>query len=321
MRQHLRPADPAGQLQREPVLAAVHGPRRRRCTSSSTTSTTRHRHRQPQPGAARQVDRRRADLQRPGQGRRLLRPARLRHLPGRRRRPGPRLRAGEGADLATRSSGRRTTRSGASTRRPRRRSWSPTARTSTATPRSRTAARPAGFAADGLNLYTGVKTAGALQQRDPAQRVDERRPSVHRRRSDADPRTQATVNGRRSRRAPTSAGSGRRSTSDGTLAVSYYDRQYGDDETTGYSDFSLSGVARPGALRREAGHELVDAAADPVLRASSSATTPASTRSTTPTRSGRTRAPPTCSSAPAPEPPGTRPTSASAWRAPARRWA
>ncbi len=27
----------------------------------------------------------------------------------------------------------------------------------------------------------------------------------------------------------------------GTLAVSYYDRQYGNDETTGYSDFSLSG--------------------------------------------------------------------------------
>ena len=32
-------------------------------------------------------------------------------------------------------------------------------------------------------------------------------------------------------------------TQDGRLAVSYYDRQYGTDETTGYSDFSLSGRA------------------------------------------------------------------------------
>jgi len=30
-------------------------------------------------------------------------------------------------------------------------------------------------------------------------------------------------------------------TNDGRLAVDYYDRQYGHDETTGYSDFSLSG--------------------------------------------------------------------------------
>src|SRR5207244_2977047 len=30
-------------------------------------------------------------------------------------------------------------------------------------------------------------------------------------------------------------------TGDGRLAVSYYDRQFGTDETTGFSDFSLSG--------------------------------------------------------------------------------
>ena len=42
--------------------------------------------RQPQPGAARQVDRRRQHLLGAGEGRRLLRPARLRDLPGR---PGP----------------------------------------------------------------------------------------------------------------------------------------------------------------------------------------------------------------------------------------
>ena len=40
--------------------------------------------------------------------------------------------------------------------------------------------------------------------------------------------------------------------SDGQLAVAYYDRQYGDDETTGFSDFSLAGsrdLARVGVRR------------------------------------------------------------------------
>ena len=36
-------------------------------------------------------------------------------------------------------------------------------------------------------------------------------------------------------------------TKNGKLATSYYDRQYGDDETTGYSDFSLSGTGNPGS--------------------------------------------------------------------------
>ena len=43
-----------------------------------------------------EVDRRRQLVRRPGQGQRLLRPARLRHLPGCRLRSGPGLRAGEG---------------------------------------------------------------------------------------------------------------------------------------------------------------------------------------------------------------------------------
>ena len=88
-----------------------------------------------------------------------------------------------------------------------------------------------------------------LQQQDPAQRVDERRRELHR---------------RRGRRRPAHAG--RRSTSpsrrardqwwqwaafnrQGKLAVSYYDRQYGDDETTGYSDFSLSGSSDLSSFR------------------------------------------------------------------------
>ena len=68
------------------------------CTSSTPTSTTSRPtgHRQPLPGAVVEVDRRRRDVLRPGQGQRLLRPARLRHLPGRRRRSGTCVRAGEG---------------------------------------------------------------------------------------------------------------------------------------------------------------------------------------------------------------------------------
>ena len=65
--------------------------------------------RQPRPGAARQVDRRRQHLLPAGEGRRLLRPARLRDLPGRQD-PGVGLRAGEGRDTRTRSSAPPTTR-------------------------------------------------------------------------------------------------------------------------------------------------------------------------------------------------------------------
>ena len=50
---------------------------------------------------------------------------------------------------------------------------------------------------------------------------------------------------------------------DGQLAVSYYDRQYGNDELTGESDFSLSGSTDL-ARFAPAGHDVVDAAADAV---------------------------------------------------------
>ena len=259
-----------------------------------------------------------ADVQRAGQGRRLLRPARLRHLPGRRRRPGPRLRAGEGPDAATRSSGPPTTRRARSTRRTRRRSSSPSARTSTRTPTSRTAACPAGFAADGTQHLHRRQDRRRVQQRHPAQRVDRTAARTFTGGDRPTRGTQPTVNDARRRRSTDQFWQWAAFTTSGKLAVSYYDRQYGDDETTGYSDFTLSGVARPGrASAQKRVTSLVDAAADPVRRASSSATTPGSTRSTTPTRSGRTPGRPTCSSAPAPARRATRPTSASAPRAPA----
>jgi len=55
-------------------------------------------------------------------------------------------------------------------------------------------------------------------------------------------------------------------TQQGALAVSYYDRQYGNDESIGYSDFSLLGVERPALVRHIQGHQLVHAASDAVLR-------------------------------------------------------
>ena len=59
----------------------------------------------------------------------------------------------------------------------------------------------------------------------------------------------------------------------GRLAVSYYDRAYGNDETTGFSDVSLSGTARRLELRDDARDDGVDAAARPSSAVRSSATT------------------------------------------------
>ena len=76
--------DPERQLQREPVLGSVRRARRRTCTWPTTTSTTRPR---PAPTTAIRCcwpSRPTAaqSFSAPGQGQRLLRPARLRHLPG-----------------------------------------------------------------------------------------------------------------------------------------------------------------------------------------------------------------------------------------------
>jgi hypothetical protein len=88
-------------------------------------------------------------------------------------------------------------------------------------------------------LYTGVRTPGACNN-DIVLSVSKDGGATYTG-TTADPRSLTTVT-------PTS----RQSTSDqwfqwlayagdGRLAVSYYDRQYGSDETTGFSDFSLSG--------------------------------------------------------------------------------
>ena len=99
---------------------------------------------------------------------------------------------------------------------------------------------PAGFSpATGQDLYTGVKTPGACNN-DILLSVSTDGGTTFTG-TTTDPRELPTAN--------TDAGQATTDqwwqwlafTKNGKLAVSYYDRQYGTDETTGYSDFSLSG--------------------------------------------------------------------------------
>ncbi|HEY4346233.1 MAG TPA: sialidase family protein [Gaiellaceae bacterium] len=99
---------------------------------------------------------------------------------------------------------------------------------------------PAGFAGDGINIYTGVKTAGACNNKILYSVSTDGGGHFTGGAATADPRTQTTVDSH-----------GQAGTdqffqwaafgTNGRFAVSYYDRQYGDDETTGNLDVSLSG--------------------------------------------------------------------------------
>jgi hypothetical protein len=92
----------------------------------------------------------------------------------------------------------------------------------------------------GLNLYSGVKTPGACNNKILISVSTDGGATFTGGAAGADPRTQATVN--------TSQQAGTDQwwqwtafSNNGRLAVSYYDRSYGDDETTGNMDFSISG--------------------------------------------------------------------------------
>jgi hypothetical protein len=99
---------------------------------------------------------------------------------------------------------------------------------------------PSGFSGFGINTFTGVKTAGACNNKILISVSSNAGGTFTGGAAGADPRTQATVNS--SKQAGTDQfWQWEAFNKDGKLAVSYYDRQYGDDETTGYSDFSLSG--------------------------------------------------------------------------------
>ncbi|MDQ6614279.1 MAG: glycoside hydrolase [Actinomycetota bacterium] len=98
---------------------------------------------------------------------------------------------------------------------------------------------PAGFAGDGNPTYTGVKTVGACNNKILISTSTDGGTTFTG--TAADPRTETLVT-----QAPGQAGADQwwqwaTITEAGKLAVSYYDRQYGNNEITGYSDYSLSG--------------------------------------------------------------------------------
>ncbi len=158
---------------------------------------------------------------------------------------------------------------------------------------------PAGFSPDtGLNLYTGVKTAGCVQQRDPDQRLERRRRDVHRGTA-ADPRDErpSTRIRRQATDGPVLAVGGLQRRRQ--LAVDYYDRQYGNDETTGSSDFSLSREQGPRQVRRRRASRRRRCRRRRSSAGQFFGDYTGLDASTTPYRSGRTPATPICSSAPA----------------------
>ena len=99
---------------------------------------------------------------------------------------------------------------------------------------------PAGFADDGLNLYTGVKTPGACNNKILLSVSKNGATSFTG--TTTDPRNEQLVTQSRGQNGTDQFWQWSAFTRDGKLAVDYYDRQYGNDETTGSSDFSLSGT-------------------------------------------------------------------------------
>lgn len=97
---------------------------------------------------------------------------------------------------------------------------------------------PAGFSDFGLNLYTGVKTSGACNN-DILLSVSlnggKRFTGAN-----TDPREMISANPAPRQRVADQWWQWATFTNEGDFAVSYYDRQYGNAEWTGFSDFSLT---------------------------------------------------------------------------------
>jgi hypothetical protein len=98
---------------------------------------------------------------------------------------------------------------------------------------------PTGFAPNLDPLYTGVKTAGACNNKILVS-VSKDGGSTFTG-TTTDPRQQTMVTQGRRQNGTDQFWQWSAFTRSGKLAVDYYDRQYGNDETTGSSDFSLSG--------------------------------------------------------------------------------
>ncbi|MBV8997723.1 MAG: exo-alpha-sialidase [Solirubrobacterales bacterium] len=99
---------------------------------------------------------------------------------------------------------------------------------------------PAGVAANGEDLYTGVKTLGACANKILLSVSTNGGTSFTG--TTTDPRNETLVTQSPGQRHTDQFWQWSAFTRDGRLAVDYYDRQYGNDETTGSSDFSLSGT-------------------------------------------------------------------------------
>ncbi|MBJ7609183.1 MAG: exo-alpha-sialidase [Candidatus Dormibacteraeota bacterium] len=97
---------------------------------------------------------------------------------------------------------------------------------------------PAGFAANGDNLYSGVKTQGACNNKILVSVSNDGGRTFSG--ATVDPRHQAMVTNGEDQRGTDQFWQWTAFTSKGAFASSYYDRQYGNDETTGASDITLT---------------------------------------------------------------------------------
>ena len=98
---------------------------------------------------------------------------------------------------------------------------------------------PTGFSSSGNPTYTGVKTPGACANKILLSVSSDGGASFTG--TGVDPRTETLVTQSPGQTHTDQFWQWAAFTRDGKLAVDYYDRQYGNDETTGSSDFSLSG--------------------------------------------------------------------------------
>jgi hypothetical protein len=98
---------------------------------------------------------------------------------------------------------------------------------------------PAGISVNARNLFTGVKTAGACNNKILESISTNGGASFNG--NITDPTTMPVVSAAPGQQTTDQWWQWEAFTKDGKLAVSYYDRQYGNNETSGSFDFSLSG--------------------------------------------------------------------------------
>jgi hypothetical protein len=97
---------------------------------------------------------------------------------------------------------------------------------------------PTGFSDFGLNTYDGVKVPGACNNDILVSRSTDHGATFNGGTTDA--RQMPTVNDARGQRTTDQFWQWADFTRSGQLVVAYYDRQYGSDEVTGYSDYSVT---------------------------------------------------------------------------------